>query len=123
MYSVYFDNDVVKSKYGINEQTAKEKYQIIKTALKRLETLEEDFMSLTETNMELVQEVSRNRKKLKALEIIKRNPLMICAEYYKCIVELKLTYQEFLEYFPNEEDRAIKTQEEYDLLKEMLKNE
>lgn len=104
------------SKDGIDISTfVQMRLDIIESALKRLALFDDE---------NVVAYLSRSdEKKLKALEIIKRNPLMICAEYYKCIVELKLTYQEYLKYFPNEEDRSIKTQEEYNLLKEVLKDE
>jgi hypothetical protein len=39
LMSVYFDNEVVKRKYGITEETAKEKRKIIEKELKALEII------------------------------------------------------------------------------------
>lgn len=86
--------------------------------LKRLETLEEDFMSLTETNMELVQEQARNQKKLEALEIIVEKDVNIgfllkCNDIYEynnmCIYVLR-----------NGVWVKLLSHKEYDLLKEVL---
>lgn len=89
--------------------------------LKRLETLEEDFMSLTETNMELVQEQARNQKKLKALEIIKDKRVNV-ADLVDCIINEKTGYDENgLEEYNGWQIRYRQlTQAEFDLLKEVL---
>lgn len=63
----------------------------------------------------------QDKKKVKALEIIKRSPVMVICEIYKCAIELKMSYEEYCEMFPDEEDRSIKSKEEYDLLTEVLK--
>ena len=104
---------------------------IIETALKRLEEHDKIFKKydINDIWLEPLLYVIKNHfpmdtetqlKKLKVLEIIKRNPLMVCADYCKCIAELKLNYQEYLKYFSNEEDRYIKNEEDYDLLREVL---
>lgn len=92
--------------------------------LKRLETLEEDFMSLTETNMELVQEQARNQKKLEALEIIKESVglKMSVDEEIGCLyVPVVKRFQ------PLEECIVVvgfvKGKEKIDLLKEVLLGE
>lgn len=91
-----------------------EAFEIVEKALERLETLEEDFMSLTETNMELVQKQVRNQKILNALEIIKNK---------RVDVELLMKTQNASDY-----NKYSKTsnpcfnlgQREFDFLKEIL---
>lgn len=41
LYSVFFDNDVIKEKYGITEESAKEKYENIRKAIKAFSILKE----------------------------------------------------------------------------------
>lgn len=89
--------------------------KIIETALKRLETLEEDFMSLTETNMELVQEQARNQKKLKALEIINNKEVAV---FFLNKSKDVNDYNNTLKTYGTNQEL---TQEEYDLLKEVFK--
>ena len=78
---VYFDNDIVKEKYGITEKTFNEKKKIIETALK-------------------------------ALEIIKNKQVYI---------RQFLMYKNNLSFYNAEmSDNRKLTQEEYDILKEVL---
>lgn len=64
-------NDMIYQLQIKGECIVNDDFHTIEIALERLEQLEEDFMSLTEANMELVHEQAENQKKLKALEIIK----------------------------------------------------
>ena len=58
-------------------------------------------------------------KELKALEIIKRDLVMVACEFYRYVVEEHATWEEYCQVFP-EEERHIKNKEEYELLREVL---
>lgn len=134
--------DLMSNYYEMCEETGNndDQYQrcnltseraIIEGELERLETLEEDFMSLTETNMELVQENAKNQKKLKALEIIKEKKVDVGGLKYA--IQVAISYKatminantkEFIEPYiyynmPRPKHEWL-TEEEYDLLKEVL---
>ena len=96
--------------------------QIIKTALERLEKPKTIVGTTTVSKamekvmLELCPDI---KDQLKVLEIIKRNPVMVACEFQVCIIDKEMTYKEYCDYF-DKEDRNIKSQEEYDLLKRCL---
>ena len=65
------------------------------------------------------KELTLSNALFKALELIKRKPVMVILEFYECVVELKMSYGEYYNYFSKKE-KGIKTKEEYELLKEAL---
>ena len=99
---------------------------IIENALKRLETIDKFGVCTgtltTEEAIKEVEEYISNKKKLKALEIIKKFPavasFMIWALYNERVE--KHTYSHIVQYC-EQNDKEIPTQEQFDLLKEVLK--
>ena len=59
------------------------------------------------------EKVGVNTKKLKALEIIKKKPIVALVDY-------KYTYEEWLSLFDEKGNDLFENKEEYDLLKEIL---
>lgn len=114
--------------YNDNKEQCNIDLETIATALKRTNKLEEENENLKSAiqNEAILSSWSNTTyqneqdEKLKALEIIKRNPVMVACEYQRCIVDEEMTYKKYCDYF-DEEDRNIKSQEEYDLLKKVLK--
>lgn len=114
----------------------KERLSIIENTLKRIPELEKEIADTHEAYtmaiekhikdendyIEWVQEGGYDKTKVQAFDIIKRNPVMIICEIYKCAIELKMSYEEYCDYFSKDE-KSIKSKEEYDLLKEALKND
>lgn len=101
-----------------------EDLDIIGNALNKLETLEEGFRGLTDTDKDLVQERIRNQKKLKALQIIKEKQVNVQNFKSTCST---MSYEQYL--FMWQEgcfmgimltSKTMLIQEEYDLLKEVL---
>ena len=100
-------------------------YKIIESALKTLEQLQviigaekvEDLPKLAlETEnafYSACHNLKKAEKKLKALEIIKKKPLVALVDY-------KYTYEEWLELIDERGKDLFKNKEEYDLLKEVL---
>ena len=86
-----------------------DRYNIIEKALKQREELNKDFLELAE--------IAHNQAK--ALEIIKRSPVMIICEFQVYAIDSKMSYEEYCNYFSKDE-QSIKSKEEYDLLKEVL---
>ena len=97
--------------YFQNDFSIRKDYELVEKALKRLEQFEEDFMTLTETNFEMV-------KNCQALEIIKREP--------SAVIEIITTYDTWEEYtndYPLRDKtiwHIIKNKSEFDLLKEVF---
>ena len=101
-------NEVVKAKYGITEETAKQKYDIIETELKRLEELEKKYNALKEHHKAVVDTTVKQDK---ILRIIKEK---------RVNVHLLLLSDSLEKYnFKILPHRKL-TQEEYKLLKERL---
>lgn len=75
---------------------------------------------LIQLQPELAQEfgfaVLEDRKRLRAFEIIKEKPIVALVDY-------KHTYEEWLELVDEKDKDLFKNEEEYNLLKEVLKDE
>lgn len=76
---------------------------IIESALKEYETLQDDFNKLYE----------RTYKEHKAFEIIKDKPIVALVDY-------KYKYEEWLELVDEKDKDLFRNKEEYELLKEVL---
>lgn len=87
---------------------------IIETALKDYEMEHTLRIRLENINYDLVREKQENDKKLKALEIIKRCPTEITV-----LIDTYDDWEEYRNDFKKNE-RLIKTQTEFELLKEVL---
>ena len=92
-----------------------EELDIIEKELKRLEEYDKtEYSALIESYKKLLKEKKANEKKLKALEIIKNKILLI-----DVFVE-SINADDYNEFLAKSKDRHL-TQEEHDLLKEVLK--
>lgn len=123
LIDVYFDNDIVKEKYGITEKTFNEKKKIVENALKNYQELTNRPITLGARThgraQAIIDMICKNykevkiinledEKKLKALEIIKEQ-----TQYFIDFVENTRTI--FI-------DCALKCDtKQFDLLKEVLK--
>ena len=92
-----------------------EELDIIEKELKRLEEYDKtEYSALIERYKELLKEKKANEKKLKALEVIKNKIVLI-----DVFVE-SINADDYNEFLAKSKDRHL-TQEEHDLLKEVLK--
>lgn len=120
LFSVYFDNEVIKAKHGVTEESAKERYDIIETALKDYEQLksrENNVLPIDEFIGDLGEHTRDEvAMKLKALEIIKDKimPLVNLDDGELCECHYRVYDNELY-------GHTELTKEEYDLLKEIQK--
>ena len=96
--------------YGYDENI-----KIIETALKDYEMEHALRIRLENANYELVREKQKNQKKLKALEIIKNKQVDV-----RYLFQCKSLRQYNFIYEGTNQSELCLTEEEYDLLKEML---
>lgn len=97
----------------------KQDIAIIETALKRLEELEKAFVTLSKEDEKTKKLLSLEIEKNRTLEIIKKK--RVDADLFLTILEDKNQDDKLWSYnFWNAEKNSL-TQEEYELLKEMLK--
>ena len=97
-----------------------ERLDIIETALNDYFVYKQDYERVMKEKNSLLKEYAKSQKEHKALEIIKEKPLVALIDYHYN------TYEEWLSAcsensdFENFDGLLIKTQEEYNLLKEVL---
>ena len=89
-------------------------FNIIETALKEKENIEKTFIDLFSENGKVITSIEI-KKKLKALEIIKRKKV----DCWTFIIHCWMDYREFERGVTCSKEKL--TQEEFDLLKEVLK--
>ena len=80
---------------------------------RKLKELEKENNKLRAKELDYYMEKQESEKKLKALEIIKKKPVVALVDY-------KYTYEEWLELVDERNKDLFKNKEEYDLLKEVL---